>query len=185
MRCLSPLPRTINDRPALSATTSSLWTRAISPRRSPHSAPRRIMSFSDSVAFSSAALMYRSGHGLGCACGFFTLGTSWLGSSARWPLLRSQRKNDEMVLRYALRVSGFHCCRAKTCTICSVVTSSGPDGMSSAARCTILYRRLLIVCADRPAALRVSVHPLMLLRHGTGALILFLMIHHAPLALSG
>lgn len=83
-----------------------------------------------------------------------------------------------MVFRYALRVSGFHCCRAKTCTICSVVTSSGPDGMSSAARCTILYRRLLIVCADRPAALRVSVHPSMLLRHGTGALILFLMIHH-------
>lgn len=87
-------------------------------------------------------------------------------------------KNDEMVFRYALRVSGFHCCRAKTCTICSVVTSSGPDGMNSAARCTILYRRLLIVCADRPAALRVSVHPSMLLRHGTGALILFLMIHH-------
>ena len=83
-----------------------------------------------------------------------------------------------MVFRYALRVSGFHCCRANACTICSVVTSSGPDGMSSAARCTILYRRLLIVCADRPAALRVSVHPSMLLRHGTGALILFLMIHH-------
>ena len=83
-----------------------------------------------------------------------------------------------MVFLYALRVSGFHCCRANVCTICSVVTSSGPDGMSSAARCTILYRRLLIVCADRPAALRVSVHPSMLLRHGTGALILFLMIHH-------
>lgn len=100
------------------------------------------------------------------------------GPSLLLQLLCSQRKNDEMVFLYALRVSGFHCCRAKTCTICSVVTSSGPDGMSSAARCTILYRRLLIVCADRPAALRVSVHPSMLLRHGTGALILFLMIHH-------
>ena len=83
-----------------------------------------------------------------------------------------------MVFLYALRVSGFHCCRAKTCTICSVVTSLGPDGMSSHDRWIILYRRLLMVCADRPAALRVSVHPSMLLRHGTGALILFLMIHH-------
>ena len=83
-----------------------------------------------------------------------------------------------MVFLYALRVSGFHCCRANACTICSVVTSLGPDGMSSFDRWTILYRRLLIVCADRPAALRVSVHPSMLLRHGTGALILFLMIHH-------
>ena len=83
-----------------------------------------------------------------------------------------------MVFLYALRVSGFHCCRANACTICSVVTSLGPDGMSSVDRWTILYRRLLIVCADRPAALRVSVHPSMLLRHGTGALILFLMIHH-------
>ena len=138
------------------------------------------MSFSDDVAFCIAAVMYRSGHGLGCACGFFTRGTSRLGSSARRPLLCSHRKNDEIVFRYALRVSGFHCCRANACTICSVVTSSGPDGMSSAARCTILYRRLLIVCADRPAALRVSVHLSMLLRHGTGALILFLMIHHAP-----
>ena len=83
-----------------------------------------------------------------------------------------------MVFLYALRVSGFHCCRAKTCTICSVVTSLGPDGMSSHDRWIILYRRLLMVCADRPAALRVSVHPSMFLRHGTGALILFLMIHH-------
>lgn len=92
--------------------------------------------------------------------------------------LCSHRKNDDMVFLYALRVSGFHCCRAKTCTICSVVTSLGPDGMSSHDRWIILYRRLLMVCADRPAALRVSVHPSMLLRHGTGALILFLMIHH-------
>ncbi|MSG01680.1 helix-turn-helix domain-containing protein, partial [Escherichia coli] len=58
--------------------------------------------------------------GRGCARGFFTRGTSRLGSSFRLPLLRSQRKNDAIVFRYALRVSGFHRCSANTFTMRSV-----------------------------------------------------------------
>ena len=85
MRCLSPLPTTTRLQPTRSRMTSRLCTFAISKRLKPHSAPRRSMSRSLSVALRSAVSMTTSGHGRGCGFGTLEVGRNSLGSASLRP----------------------------------------------------------------------------------------------------
>lgn len=93
-RCAAcrPLPTTTRLQPTRSRITSRLCTFAISKRLKPHSAPRRSMSRSPSVALRSAASITTSGHGRGCGSGRLTVGRNSLGSASLRPDALSHRK---------------------------------------------------------------------------------------------